>query len=303
MLFETYFSKIAERMPRPARRMLEAAPFHPLFLVYQMRERLAMRKGPPYTPSHDRIIIDITASCDLNCIDCCRSCGFDQAMSTEHMGMEQVGRFISQSISQSRRWKEIVLEGGEPTLHPELSEILDLLLDYKYKHSSATRIKVLTNGYSERSRNVIGKLSKKKIAIFNSNKKSNRNLDHCGFNCAPCDLAEFKHVDFSQGCYLPTLHGLGLTKHGYYPHPICGGIDRVFGFDIGRRYLPDADDPMKDLFTALCPLCGFFRFAFTRRTRKEISSPGQDPAKETMSSAWVEAYKEYRDQKPTLSDY
>ena len=78
------------------------------------------------------------------------------------------------------------------------------------------------------------------VRVKNSAKSPGRRNRHFGFNVAPIDLAGFADADFSQGCYIHPIFGLGLTRSGYYPHPICGGIDRVFGFDIGLKSLPAA---------------------------------------------------------------
>lgn len=238
MSFESLHAKFVRHLPNGLAAFLNGIPFHPLTYYYRQRQRKAIASGPPYYPSHESIIIDITSLCNLNCDDCNRSCGSDQAISDEIFSAEQMKRFISQSIQQKKQWKEIVLEGGEPTLHPFLSDLIDLLLAYKDRHSNRTRIKLLTNGYSSESQKKADELIDKGVVVINSNKQKNSALDHCGFNYAPCDFPEFKTMDFSQGCYLPAMHGLGLTKHGFYPHPVCGGIDRVFGFDIGRKSLP-----------------------------------------------------------------
>ncbi len=290
-------------MPPVIKSLVESIPFHPFFLRYRLRERLAICSGPPYRPSHKRIVIDITTSCNLHCVDCCRSCGVNQAISDENLSLEQIEKFISQSIEQKRKWEEIVIEGGEPTLHPDLPGIIELLLDFRKKYALHTQIKVLTNGFSEESKKMTHFLIKKNIDVFNSHKTSHHNQDHCGFNYAPCDLSEFRGFDFSQGCYLPAFNGLGLTRHGYYPHPICGGIDSVFGFDVGRKRLPGKQDFMRDLFKKLCPLCGMFRYAFYRYANKRLSSPGRDPLRGIMSPTWKNAYDRHRLKKPELTEY
>jgi hypothetical protein len=95
---------------------------------------------------------------------------------------------------------------------------------------------------------------------------------------------------------------LGLTRYGYYPHPICGGIDRVFGLDIGRKHLPDSSDGIQDHFTRLCGLCGFFRHALLSRTKGQ-HDPAMIDDQVRVSRAWELAYARYREERPILKPY
>ncbi|PIP37221.1 MAG: hypothetical protein COX19_17245 [Desulfobacterales bacterium CG23_combo_of_CG06-09_8_20_14_all_51_8] len=60
---------------------------------------------------------------------------------------------------------------------------------------------------------------------------------------------------------------------------VAGGIDRIFGFNIGRKTLPPPDDTLIDQMKVFCPLCGHSGFAW--------------PVKKTkMSPTWRQAYKQ-----------
>jgi hypothetical protein len=117
---------------------------------------------------------------------------------------------------------------------------------------------------------------------------------------APVDDPKFARHDFSGGCWLPAYYGIGLTRHGYYPHPICGSIDRVFGFDLGLKKLPPPNFFWKKHFRKLCALCGHYdRYspAGPRQTTGLIDDRGR------MSTSWQRAYNKYREKKPVLSLY
>jgi hypothetical protein len=266
--------------------------------------RAAIQSGPPYRPSHDRIVIDLTAMCDMGCVDCNRSCGSRQAPAVEHLSLAQVQHFLDETQTQRRHWRVIQLEGGEPTLHPQFREIVLCLDRYRRGHAPATVVKVISNGASKLCRATLAALPRS-VEVFITAKRQPEQASHCAFNLAPVDLPELVGTDSSQGCFLPAREGLGLTRYGYYPHPVCGGIDRVFGFDIGRRSLPRTDDDLREQFARLCPLCGLFRF-FTSLDRQRpdiMPKAGELALRGAMSPTWVRAYARYRERPPQLTLY
>ena len=265
-----------------------------------------LRSGPPFVSGLDRVIIDLAHCCDLECPGCNRSCGLGQAPAAEFIGLDQVERFVDESAAAGRRWRRIMLEGGEPTLHPRLSEILEVLRRYRERYSPASVIELCTNGCGARARRLTAQ-PPPGVRVKNSAKSPGWKNRHIAFNVAPIDLAGFAEADFSQGCYIHSIFGLGLTRHGYYPHPICAGIDRVFGFDIGLKSLDAVSrENFHGQMSRLCPYCGHFR---------EFRGPGKRPAlqalkrsaddspPERMSRSWLEAYRRYRLAPPRLAAY
>jgi hypothetical protein len=295
------YTRLARHLPDRWMRRLEASFLNPVQLLERIQIKRAVQSGPPYRPSHRKIILDITAACDLGCINCNRSCSENQAPSTEHMATAQIEKFIRESIAQGRRWEEIALEGGEPTLHPDLDDILRLLLHYRESFSPRTHIQLLTNGYGTQSLGIRKKLLHQGILVINTRKSSRLQSHHCAFNIAPRDLPKLAGLDFSQGCFLPSCYGLGLTRHGYYPHPICGGIDRVFGFDIGRKHLPSPSDSMQDQFSLLCSLCGYLRHCLLSKVGNEALY--FEEARSEISASWEAAYTRYRRGIPMLERF
>jgi hypothetical protein len=303
IIFLTYL-KIAKWFPRRFRENVERMPLHPFNLMERYCLWKAERSGPPFRPSHRKIIIDITAACNFCCTDCNRSCAPNQAPSKENMDIAQIEKFLNQSIQQGRIWEEICIEGGEPTLHPQLKDIVSLLIKYKKRYSPKTFIKIQTNGFGEKNRTVVADLPIDEVYVYNSGKSSNIQQKHLPFNVAPCDEADFCGCDYSIGCFLPACYGLGLNRNGFYPHPICGGIDRVLGLDIGRKKLPHIHDSMRDHFRKLCPLCGFFRFMIMQRNKKRAQKQFETrQQRNTISGTWLNVYEQYRRNPPRLSKY
>ncbi len=259
-----------------------------------------VESGSHYTPRPGRLIIDVTSSCDLGCVDCNRSCGENQAKADEHMELDQVRKFVTESLEQGRLWEKIRVEGGEATAHPRLLKVLDILLEYKKSHSPLTDIAISSNGYSEHARQMLVQLPRE-IIIINSGKKSAYQDHHYGFNNAPADDDAYKGHDFSKGCWWPAHYGIGLLRYGYYPHPICAHIDRVFGFDIGVKRLPGAGHSWANHCNRLCRYCGYYdnrHLVYERPQNADQTGAGGG-----VSPSWQQAYSEYRHRKPVLGVY
>jgi uncharacterized Fe-S cluster-containing radical SAM superfamily protein len=242
--------------------------------------------GSAYKRNHDSIEIDITRRCNLKCLNCDMSC--TQAPGNEDMDIKQIQKFIKDNINNNIRWKRIRILGGEPLLHPQILEIIRLLVEYKHRYSPDVHIQVVTNGFGKKVNELISRLPKN-VEIENSSKGSIFQ-SFKPFNIAPGDCLSYRYADYSNGCRVLYDCGVGLTPHGYYPCIVAGGIDRIFGFDKGRKNMPLSNDSMADQLQVFCKLCGHFRSA--RNTKKSKISP-----------TWKKAYEEYKMKKPALSLY
>jgi hypothetical protein len=247
--------------------------------------------GPEYKPNHQRLEIDLTYACNLHCHNCNRSCA--QAPSNEQIDVRQIKRLIEESIGQKKKWQRIRLLGGEPTLHPQLLETIELLLSYKRNFSPGTEIEISTNGFGPQVEAVLKTLPNE-VKIRNTRKTAAFNNGFYTFNIAPIDLKIFDNVDYSNACSVASSDGIGLNMYGYYPCAVAGAIDRVIGLDIGKKSLPEEKDPMKGSLTKLCRFCGRFKLG---RACSQLSSAGN------MSPFWEKAYFEFQAQKPQLTTY
>ncbi len=227
-----------------------------------------------YKRSTDSIEIDITYKCNLSCQNCNRSCS--QAPTEESMTIEQIQDFLKQSIEKNIKWHKISLVGGEPLVHPNIFEIINLILDYKNHFSRKTKIYLVTNGILEEKL----KLVPQDIIIINSNKKTFVSK-FVSFNIAPIDLDEYKNKDFRNGCQILKYCGMGLNNSGYYPCAVAGGIDRIFKMNKGRSNIPEKNDLMLDELNIFCRLCGHFK------KHDNVLSP-------EMSKTWEQAYKNFK---------
>jgi hypothetical protein len=97
---------------------------------------------------------------------------------------------------------------------------------------------VVTNGHGDtvksRLRNV-----PEEIEIRNTSKTFSKITPFVPFNIAPIDSERFNNSDYRNGCEITSISGMGLSPYGYYPCAVAAGIDRVFGFNKGRKHLPE----------------------------------------------------------------
>ena len=232
---------------------------------YDLRHYIRIQKpivrlfGREWKTNLDIIDLVITYDCNLKCFDCNLVCG--QAPSKESLSLDQINKFIKESVSIGKKWKMITLMGGEPLIHPDFLEILDLIINYKKIYSPNTIIRVLTNGFGPQVSSVLAKIPQE-IQIINSHKTSPANERFICFTNAPIDCPAYKNADFSCGCLRTAQCGISLNKYGYYPCCVAGAIDRIFGFNKGMKKLPDKTDPeiIKSL-ELFCKYCGGFLYS------------------------------------------
>lgn len=251
-----------------------------------------VRKGrQTFRPDFERIEIDITYECNLKCIGCNRSCG--QVPSTEKLGIQDIEKFIGESVHYKKKWQIINILGGEPTLHPDFLKILSLLQQYAESFSPETIIKVVSNGITERSRLLCEEARNKykNVIIDYSSYKTTNNVDYfTPFNDAPVDDVNFKEADFTKACWVTDYCGIGLTPRGYFACAVCGGIDRVQNGNRGVGSFTElTEEKLKEHYSTFCPLCGNFMY-YEQNAGNFIPRCEKEPFKNIVSPAWKKLY-------------
>lgn len=243
----------------------------------------------PWETSLNRVEMEITTFCSLACFNCDRS--VRQAPTGEFMSLEQIAKFVKESLELNWRWERITIIGGEPTLHPQFFEAAAIIKKYKDKNPACV-VEIATNGYGPKVQEVLVKMPEW-IKIRNSAKQSNKH-DFSSYNVAPVDLKKYRRANFKKGCWITEACGLGLTKYGYYPCGAGASVDRVFGFNIGLKNLSEVNRrALKKQLKRLCRYCGHFKDSF------EAEKVSED----TVSPVWEAAYKTYKTKKPELDTY
>lgn len=243
----------------------------------------------PWKTSLDKIEIEITSFCSLACHNCDRS--IRQAPTNEYMSIEQITKFVQESLQLNWKWKKITLIGGEPTLHPYFFEVLSIVKKYKDKHNHCEII-VATNGYGPIVNQVLTKIPVW-VTIINSKKQWNIQ-NFSSFNVAPCDLPEYNNKDFSKGCWITNKCGLWLTKYWYYCCWAWASEDRIFWFNIWLNGLSLVNrKTVKNQLNILCRYCGHFKENY----KKDLITDDK------ISISWKNAYLKYKSEKPKLPTY
>lgn len=229
----------------------------------------------------EKIELDITEFCNLSCTACTRSCVL--APNKNHMTLEQIKKFIRDSIKINKKWKSIRLIGGEPLLHPFITRVFDIIKKYKNYHSDCY-VDIMTNG-GQAVQKILPKIPSW-IKIFNNREnKEKKNQNHyVPFNVAPIDVNEF-NINNMRQCIAPFDCGIGLTKLGYFPCVLGGGIARVFNLQLGIKRLENVNfRNLNKIFPSLCRVCGWYLVAEERYKKYDINM---------ISQSWREALRKY----------
>lgn len=205
------------------------------------------------------------------------------------MTREQIVHFVDESLARGQRWERIRIIGGEPTLHPQFHAIVAELLRYRAAVPEVV-IEVATHGHGERTQDALRHLPFD-VRVENTNKDSAEQPFHT-FNVAPIDLPAYVRSDFRNGCAVTEVCGVGLGPYGYYPCAVAAGIDRVMGYNIGRKQLPDPTDDMETELHTFCKVCGHFKREHTPPVTEPVCSP-----------TWESAYQRWHQQRPSLGRY
>jgi len=227
--------------------------------------------------------LEITTACNLSCPSCDRNCG--TAPSSERMSLEQVKKFVDESIEIKHQWRRIDVIGGEPTLHPEFGQILEEIKRYK-DWAKRCKVRLTSNGTGEKVKRVLSQIPEW-VEVRNSEKeKGKRKFE--AVNDAPID----KGIKDALSCSIPWRCGLGLSRYGYF---LCGAgasIARVFGLGCGVRSIDRLTvEALQEQQRQLCKLCGH-----SRSVAEEIEG-------QRTSKSWKYAIKHYKRNSEKLGLY
>lgn len=220
------------------------------------------------------IEVDITYDCDMGCSKCNRAC--DIAKSKERIEVNQ----LKSLIEDTQNFRRTFIMGGDPVLHPEIVECVKLF--------PKNRRPII------RTRLPLQHATLREISPFVKIRRSVGGVSHFNnFTLAPIDIGITNH--FEIGCPQVSRCGRGVTPWGFYPAASCGGVDRVFGFDVGIKDIKDFnEDNIREQCKVLCRYCGIF--LRNLNIKKLLRS-------RFVSHSWARALEKYKESPPRLTRY
>lgn len=247
------------------------------------------------TPGPFRHIeLEINIACDLSCFACDR---MSDVTTAPNMTVGQVRRFVQESLDLHWNWERIRFLGGEPTLHPQLREIVQAVMEYR-KFNPKCFLQLLSNGRGKLAQHqdwliergvdphVEGKSPGRVPHWFNNTRIAPVDRDPSVGPLPPC------------GIFGPRGCGIGLTRHGYFLDGAGAAVARVAGYDIGVMRLRDVTwQAMLEQAKVLCRCCGHWNPDDHLVTRK-VSDTGQ-----VTGPFWTAALARYKVKKPVLRIY
>lgn len=216
----------------------------------------------------------ITHFCNLSCVNCCALSNIKEVSGKDtHISLDVIKKFVADNKHYGKH-TIIKLLGGEPTMHPQLNEIVDLLVPH-------FTVWVLTNGLRKHKT-----LERNDIFIENSNKVIGEEPLFHTMYMAPIDDERFEGVDYSKGCSMLAC-GHSIDYEGKWHICTVGRtLKRVIGVD-GYDTQYECDINKEEYLSKVCKYCGLFKRQgyhnldknlFTRSTEKQFSKFWVDKA-------------------------
>jgi hypothetical protein len=262
--------------------------------------KIPLQSWEPWVDPGERfkhIELEINTACDLACFGCDR---LSDVTTDRNMTVEQVELFVQESLNLNWGWERIRLLGGEPTLHPQFVEMVNLLRAYRDQFPHVF-LQVLTNGKGK-SHQYREWLESERISLhaevkdgttppwFNNTRIVPLDRDPTVRELPPCVIFGIR------GC------GIGLTRHGYFLDGAGASAARVAGLDVGVMHLKDVTwDAMMEQAKVLCRICGHWNP--TDATKDNLLSELISKTGEVTGPFWTEKLAAWKANPPKLRIY
>jgi hypothetical protein len=225
--------------------------------------RRLMHREPQHMMNY---CFNITYKCNQKCPHCYAFCHLD-IPDKDDMSLEQVGKVVSMLKAEFggsfTRRSFIDVLGGEPLVHPDVFEIVELLVSLKKEYGLFQPVYISTNGSGSLVKNNLKRVVDAfgrflKVGI----KGDESRREHYNVMVAPVDtpascFAKCK-VDpdhnYGKFCETPTRCGVAIDAHGFYPCSYAASIDRMFGFNVGIKHHPTQEE-LDEVKRILCKFC------------------------------------------------
>lgn len=229
-------------------------------------------------PRIRQLEIDITYECGMRCYNCNRLTNLIPGKPHERVTSDKIQWLVSESLRLNYQWEFWWLVGGEPTTHPELFDILEIISHYRDRRGPQYfQVGLATHG-AGRAATVLAEIYRRfpHVVIHNSKKHGPINPGFVAVCVSPSDRRDFSGHRF-RGCMVSGHCGIAMNYRGFYPCAISAAIDRVWQFGRYILRLEDITEAnMEELWQVYCKICGYY---------DEIKTDGK---KTLVSRTWLD---------------
>lgn len=217
-----------------------------------------------------RMELDVVDFCNIGCRLCVRGCELKSPNIKRGMlSISDIRKFLEESESCNIKWNKLRIVGGEPTLHPDIIEIIDIINEYKDNHNKECQICFYSNGITEKTKNIIDILRPRvhkmcdtmtigKKQIKKTECSTERYPNFYSPYIRPNDIGLRSAVEIG---YCFVLDGCGLGFSASTGYTICCDVHnlmRLRGDKSEMKTIKDLMDPQKfiDQMIKYCSICG-----------------------------------------------
>lgn len=202
-----------------------------------------------YTPTSGKAELHITYRCNLQCVNCNRASNL-RSEHTPDMTVEQVQEFFRQAHELNYN-PDIIIIGGEPTLHPDFLEIVRLAREFK----GNGLVQVWTNGRDRSLVQHIREAYNASVPEETFKEKSRTDFPWDDYFISPEDFGIKRQKCWQHGS---EICGISVDSGGYMPCAVGGMIDGILKLGLRTQRLADLfDNDRNAAITAdMCRHCG-----------------------------------------------
>jgi Radical SAM superfamily len=216
---------------------------------------------------------DITYNCNLACKWCNKLCGteFGDPVS---MSPETIRKYCNMIIEHVGPHSRIAMVGGEPTLHPQIFEILDIVVEV-LRPQMKVPILILSNGVGEKVNSTLSEIRARYTTVdteltqvTSMRERPEQFFIVCSKKYNPSRYVKMFHSpiyraaidtiperDFAASCWVRRECGYGITPYGIYPCTASAPfISKLFNIPVVLDHLPTLEEE-KEQLNKICKYC------------------------------------------------
>jgi hypothetical protein len=222
---------------------------------------------------------DLTYKCNLACKWCNQLCG-TKYRRPDDISIEQLEKYINVVAPYIERRNSIRIVGGEPTLHPQIFEALDIFIKI-LRPLTQFAINIVSNGYGQKVNRILQQIrekydtcdnphlrmdmlnirppSSKQFVIVTSKEYPDKyiNAVHRPIFRSAIDFKSQHEIDlFAKTCEMSRVSGYKVTPIGIFVCCLGNPIATLFKLGNGFDHVPSEKEVDKQK-KEICKYCSF----------------------------------------------